>query len=276
MHPQQVLILIQNWKVANSPQCFAAIQRDLHRLEKWADRNLMKFKKGYFKVLQQRNNNPMCKYIVVSADWSTTWHKTTLDFWWEASCLWASYSPSQHMGGDSSSLFSTGEVVSELIWPILYLSVQETSALTGASPVESHKDYQAVGTSLVSEKTERTTTILLVFWCLPVISLQAFSSSTLTTTLCKSTLILPETRWCFSDMQRYDLMICKDMVLFLWRLFPSFEEHFKKVWHYFELPCKLLLWICKFSSRWSFVFEQYWQACKIRFCLSSVRIFVFP
>lgn len=29
----------------------------------------------------------MCKYTVVSADWSTAWQRRTLDFWWAASCL---------------------------------------------------------------------------------------------------------------------------------------------------------------------------------------------
>jgi len=41
------------------PEGHAAIQRDLNRLEKWADRNLMQLKKDKSKVLHLGRNNPM-------------------------------------------------------------------------------------------------------------------------------------------------------------------------------------------------------------------------
>ncbi|KAK4829973.1 hypothetical protein QYF61_008104 [Mycteria americana] len=44
--------------VADTPEGHAAIQRDLNRVEKWADRNLMKFNKEKSKVLHLGRNNP--------------------------------------------------------------------------------------------------------------------------------------------------------------------------------------------------------------------------
>lgn len=91
MHAHQGLRLIQNWKVANSPEGFPATQRHINRLEKWGEmRNLMKFRKGYCKVLQVRNNNPMCKHV--QANWSTVWQKRTLGFWVQQ----AVYEPVRH------------------------------------------------------------------------------------------------------------------------------------------------------------------------------------
>jgi len=40
----------------------AAIQRDLDRLESWVQKNLMKFKKGKWRVLHLGRNNPMHQY----------------------------------------------------------------------------------------------------------------------------------------------------------------------------------------------------------------------
>lgn len=52
--------MIQLWKELLIHQSYASIQRDPNRLEKWLDRNLMKFNKG--KVLGR--NNPMCLYTL--------------------------------------------------------------------------------------------------------------------------------------------------------------------------------------------------------------------
>ena len=50
--------------VADAPEGHAAIQRGLNRLEKWADRNVMKFNKGKCKVLHLGRNNPMHQYML--------------------------------------------------------------------------------------------------------------------------------------------------------------------------------------------------------------------
>jgi len=47
---------------------YAAIQRDLKRLEKWAGRHLVLFRKGKRKALHLGGNSPMHRYML-EASW---------------------------------------------------------------------------------------------------------------------------------------------------------------------------------------------------------------
>lgn len=49
--------------MADTPEDCAAIQMDLDRLEKWAEKNLMKLIKRKCEVMPQWRNNPMWQYI---------------------------------------------------------------------------------------------------------------------------------------------------------------------------------------------------------------------
>ncbi|PKU29215.1 rna-directed dna polymerase from mobile element jockey-like [Limosa lapponica baueri] len=53
--------------VADKSEGCAAIQKDLDRLEKWADRNLMKFNKGKCQVLHLGRNNPIHQHMLQAA-----------------------------------------------------------------------------------------------------------------------------------------------------------------------------------------------------------------
>lgn len=52
--------------VTEAPKGRAAIQRDLGKLEKWANRNVMKFNKENYEVLHLGRNNSLHQYMMGS------------------------------------------------------------------------------------------------------------------------------------------------------------------------------------------------------------------
>lgn len=62
--PSSSLLMTKFGGMTDTPDCLAAIWGDLDRLEKWADRNLMKFSKGKRKVLHRGRNISMHRYIL--------------------------------------------------------------------------------------------------------------------------------------------------------------------------------------------------------------------
>lgn len=63
LRPRQVPDGTEEGEVADKTEAFFAIQRDLERLEKWAEKNLMKFK-GKCRVLHPGRNNQRHQHIL--------------------------------------------------------------------------------------------------------------------------------------------------------------------------------------------------------------------
>ena len=65
-HPSKFVDDTELGRVADRPEGHASIQRDLDRLEKWANRNLMRFNQEKCNVLPLGRNKPRHQYMLFS------------------------------------------------------------------------------------------------------------------------------------------------------------------------------------------------------------------
>ena len=71
--------------VADTPEGCAAIQRDLDRLESWAEGNLMEFNKSKCKVLPLGRNNPTHQYTLEADLLQSSSVERAWERWWTSS-----------------------------------------------------------------------------------------------------------------------------------------------------------------------------------------------
>ncbi|KAK4830009.1 LOW QUALITY PROTEIN: hypothetical protein QYF61_008272 [Mycteria americana] len=138
--------------VVDTPEGCAAVQRDLDRLEKWAERNLMKFNKKY-SILHLGRKNSMHQHMLGADQLESGLAEnnlgvlvdTKLNMSQQCALLqrrlivsWTALGKVE--GGDPSHLFRTGEAIPGVLCLVLGSSVQKRHGHTGKSPTKGHMD----------------------------------------------------------------------------------------------------------------------------------------
>ncbi|KAK4825525.1 hypothetical protein QYF61_000038 [Mycteria americana] len=129
--------------MADMPEGHAAIQRDLDRLEKWADRNLMTFKKGKCKVLHLGRNNPMHQYMLGATQLEGSLAENNLGVLVDTKL------------NMSQQCALAAKVASGILGSIRKKALPaERQGHTGESPAKGHKDNEGAGASVLRGKAE--------------------------------------------------------------------------------------------------------------------------
>ncbi|PKU43453.1 rna-directed dna polymerase from mobile element jockey-like [Limosa lapponica baueri] len=155
------------WGTVNMLEGRDAIQRDLHRLERWACANLMKFSQAKCKVLHQGHSNPRHKYRL-GREWLES-SPEEKDFGGvsgrkaqhePAMCacgpesqlhpgLYQKQCGQRAEGGDSALLLHSGETPPGVLRSALGPSAQEGHGPVVKGPEEGREDDQRAGALLL-------------------------------------------------------------------------------------------------------------------------------